>query len=164
MRLWDDQPEEEGVRYLSQKFVERLCADDHIGTELVVEIESVIFSYIDPTDMLNASSFGELRALRTEGIRAEGDRLRAEIVRLIREECTLRSIRGKLGEKKERMRTLTKEREGLLKQLPQASSPQEARIQQDLQTGRTELAALQQVIATEKQQLQKIRDIRSRCT
>ena len=68
--------------------------------------------------MLNASSFGELRALRTEGIRAEGDRLRAEIVRLIREECTLRSIRGKLGEKKERMRTLTKEREGLLKQLP----------------------------------------------
>jgi hypothetical protein len=116
VRLWDSQPQEEGVRYLSQKFVERLCADDHIGTELVAEIESVIFSYIDPTDTLNASSFGELRALRTEGIRDESDRLRVEIARLIREECALRSVRGKVGEKKERIKTLVKEREGLVKQ------------------------------------------------
>jgi hypothetical protein len=98
--LWEGQPEEESVRYLSQKFVERLCADDHIGKELIAEIESVIFSYIDETDTLNASSFQELRALRTEGIREEGNRLRADIVRLIREECALRIARFKLGEKK----------------------------------------------------------------
>jgi hypothetical protein len=162
VRLWEGQPEEESVRYLSQKFVERLCADDHIGTELVAEIESVIFSYIDPTDTLNASSFGELRALRTEGIRDEIDRVRTEIARLIREEFALRTVRGKLAEKKERIKTLTKESEGLAKQLPQAASPEEARVQQELQTRRTELTALQQVIAAEKQQLQKIRDIRSR--
>ena len=94
IRLGDEQSGESEVRYLSQKFVERLCADDHIGSELVREIEAVIFSYIDPTETLNASSFDELRALRTEGIRAEGDRLREEVIRLIREECALRDNAG----------------------------------------------------------------------
>ena len=64
-RLGDPQPDESRVRYLSQKFVERLCADDHIGTELVKEIEAVIFSYIDPTDTLNASSFDQANSIRT---------------------------------------------------------------------------------------------------
>ncbi len=40
-RLGDQQPDGAEVRYLSQKFVERLCADDHIGAELVHEIEAV---------------------------------------------------------------------------------------------------------------------------
>jgi AAA15 family ATPase/GTPase len=162
VQLWDDPPEGEGVRYLSQKFVERLCADDQIGTELVAEIESVIFSYIDPTDTLNASSFSELRAVRTEGIKDEGDRLRADIIRLIREECSLRDAAHKLAEKKERIKALTKERDGLAKQVPQAASPEEARIQKALQARRNELTALQQEVAADKQKLQKIKDIRSR--
>ena len=70
VRIGDDQPDVHDVRFLSQKFVERLCSDDHIGTELVSEIEAVVFSYLDPTDTLNASSFDELRALRTGGIRS----------------------------------------------------------------------------------------------
>ena len=68
VRHGDRQPDDNRVRYLSQKFVERLCADDHIGAELVKEIEAVIFSYIDPTDTLNASSFDDLRSIRTQGI------------------------------------------------------------------------------------------------
>lgn len=162
VQLWNGQPEGEGVRYLSQKFVERLCAEDQIGTELVAEIETVIFSYIDPTDTLNASSFSELRALRTEGIREEGDRLRADIIRLIREECALRDPQGKLAEKRERIKVLSKERDGLTKQMPPAASAEEARVQQELQTRRNELTALQQKVAADKQKLQKIRDIRSR--
>src|SRR5690606_38450738 len=102
VQIADGQPNEHCVRFLSQKFVERLCSDDHIGTELVSEIEAVVFSYLDPTDTLNASSFDELRALRTEGIRSEGQRLRDEVVRLIREECTLRENAAKLAEKKAR--------------------------------------------------------------
>ena len=65
-----DQTDDNATRYLSQKFVEQLCADDHLGDELVKEIENVIFSYIDPSDTLNASSFEELRALHTDGTRA----------------------------------------------------------------------------------------------
>jgi AAA domain len=79
--LWYRALEENGVRYLSQKFVERLCTEDRLGTELVREIEAVTFSYTDPTDTLNASNFEELRTLRTQSIREEGDRLRSDIHR-----------------------------------------------------------------------------------
>jgi hypothetical protein len=41
--LGQEQPDTSEVRYLSQRFVERLCADDQIGTELISEIEAVIF-------------------------------------------------------------------------------------------------------------------------
>jgi hypothetical protein len=92
------QTDDNEVRYLSQKFVERLCAEDRIGSELVREIESVIFSYIDPTDTLNASSFQELRAIRTQGISQQGEQLRSDIVRLIREECALLDSAAKLPE------------------------------------------------------------------
>jgi ABC-type Mn2+/Zn2+ transport system ATPase subunit len=160
--LWEAQPDVQEVRYLSQKFVERLCADDHIGSELVAEIETVIFSYLDPSDTLNASSFEELRALRTEGIKEESRRLRQDIVRLIREECALRLAASKLTEKKERIKALGKEREGLAKQIPKAATPEEARLQKELQTRRTELTKLQHASADGKQKLQKLRDIRSR--
>ena len=162
IRLGDDQSDDRKVRYLSQKFVERLCAEDHIGSELVQEIEAVIFSYIDPTDTLNASSFDELRALRTEGIRAEGDRLRENVMRLIREECTLRDNAGKLPEKKARIKALTEERAGLVKQMPQPVSEEEAKLQTDLQEKRQALAAAQQAAAANKQKLQKIADLRTR--
>jgi len=92
MTLRDDQTDDNAVRYLSQKFVEQLCADDHLGDEIVKEIGNVIFSYIDPSDALNASSFEELRALRTDGTRAQGERLQEDIRRLIREECNLFGI------------------------------------------------------------------------
>lgn len=164
IRLGDDQSDENEVRYLSQKFVERLCADDHIGSELVREIEAVIFSYIDPTDTLNASSFDELRALRTEGIRGEGDRLRDEVIRLIREECALRDNAAKQPDKRIRIKTLTDERAGLVKQLPQAASAEEAKVQADLQAKRQALATVQQAVAAEKQKLQKITDLRTRIT
>jgi hypothetical protein len=160
--IGSDQSDANQVRYLSQKFVERLCAEDNIGSELVREIESVIYSYIDPTDTLNASSFQELRAIRTEGIREEGHRLREDVTRLIREECDLRESAAKLPEKKARIKTLIEERDGLTKQLPKAASPEEARIQKDLQGKRGALIIAQQAAAVDKQRLQKISDIRTR--
>ena len=120
--LGSEQSEENQVRYLSQKFVERLCAEDHVATELVHEIESVIFSYLDPIDTLNASGFDELRAVCTEGVRAQGERLREEVIRLIREECDLVDNAAKLPEKRLRIKTLGEERAGLIKQLPKAAS------------------------------------------
>lgn len=160
--LGSDQPEDSAVRYLSQKFVERLCAEDSIGTELVHEIEAVIFSYLDPTDTLNASDFAELRAIRTEGIRDEGNRLRSEMMTLIREECVLRENRAKLKEKEARIKTLTEERDGLAKQLPTATTPEEVRTQKELQDKRDALHKVQQAVGADKQKLQKIDDIRNR--
>ena len=162
VRIGDEQSDDHDVRFLSQRFVERLCSDDYIGSELVSEIEAVVFSYLDPTDTLNASSFDELRALRTEGIRSEGQRLRDEVVRLIREECSLRDNAAKLQEKKARIRTLTEERGGLVKQMPKPVSKEEKKFHEKLQTRRQALAAAQSWAASNKQKLQKIKDIRTR--
>lgn len=161
-RIGDDQSDEHDVRFLSQKFVERLCSDDHIGAELVSEIEAVVFSYLDPTDTLNASSFEELRSLRTKSIRSEGNRLRDEVVRLIREECSLRDNAAKLQSKKARIKTLTNERSGLVKQMPRPASKEEAKLQAELQSIRQSLASAQQEAAADKQRLLRIRDIRTR--
>jgi ABC-type dipeptide/oligopeptide/nickel transport system ATPase component len=162
VKLWEDQSDLKEVRYLSQKFVEHLCSADNVGTELVREIESVIFSNIDPTETLNASSFEELRALRTLAIRTEGERIRQDIGTLIREECELRDQLHKIPDKKARIKTLRDESDGLTKQLPQAATAEEARIQTDLQQKRQELNAAQQEVAGNKQKLQKVSDIRSR--
>ena len=161
-RLGDEQAGEKKVRYVSQKFVERLCAGDHIGRELIDEIEAVIFACTDPTDTLNASDFSELRAIRTEGIRADAERLREDVIRLIREECSLKENAKKLGEKKARIKTLQEEEKGLVKQLPKAATPEEKKLLADLQAKRTALTAVQQAIAAERQKIQKVTDIRTR--
>jgi ABC-type lipoprotein export system ATPase subunit len=163
-QLGDKQTDKNAVRYLSQKFVEHLCAEDNIGLELVREIENVIFSYLDPTDTLNASSFDELRSICTEAIRAEGDRLRDDVMGLIREECALREGAATLPEKKKRIIALAEERAGLEKQVPKANSPEEAQLQKELQEKRRELAVAQQAAAVDKQKLQKIADIRAKVT
>lgn len=161
-RLGDDQTGEKKVRYLSQKFVERLCSDDHIGGELISEIEAVIFASTDPTETLNASDFGELRAIRTEGIRAEAERLREDVIRLIREECGLRDNAKKLEEKKARIKTLQDEEKGLAKQMPKPATPEEQKLLTELQAKRNALTAAQQAVAADRQKLQKVSDIRSR--
>lgn len=150
------------VRYLSQNYVERICAKDGISGELVSEIERVIFHYLDPTDTLNASDFNELRTIKTEGVREEGNRLRLEINSIIRDECSLRDLLKKLPEKRARVRTLIAEREGLAKQLPPPATPEEAKVLAELQQKREALANVQQSAALHKQKLQKISDIRSR--
>ena len=162
VQLRNEQSDDNDVRFLSQRFVERLCADDHIGGELVSEIEAVVFSYLDPTETLNASNFDELRTLRTEGIRVEADRLREEVIDLIREECVLRDNAAKLREKKARIKTLTEERTALEKQLPKPATEEEARLQAELQARRNSLTLAQQAAAADKQKLQKINLIRSK--
>ena len=160
--LWDEHSGQRKVRYLSQKFVERLCAEDELGVGLIQEIEAVIFFHLDPSDTMNASSFNDLRAIRTEGIREEGQRLRSDIDRLICEEFALRGNASKLDEKRNRIKTLTTERDGLQKQTPAAASPEEAKIEKKLQDKRYALNKRQQETAQNKQMLQRISDIRNR--
>ena len=161
-RLGDKQSGDNAVRYLSQKFVERLCADDNKGTELTRAIEAVVFSHIDSTETLNASSFDELRSLRTRSTREQRDWIREDINRLIEEGYTLWSNSLKLGKKRGRIKALTKERDGLLKQLPPPATKEEADRQEDLKRKREALARIQRTIAVKKQRLQTIRDVRSK--
>jgi energy-coupling factor transporter ATP-binding protein EcfA2 len=150
------------VRYLSQNFVERLCSDDNIGSELVREIEAVVFSYLDEADKLNASDFAELRAIKTEGIRSEGARLLEEVGRLIREECTLRDNIAKLKEKQARINALQEERKGLSKQMPAPISEAEKKLQEQLKGVREAIARANTLSGIDKTKLQRITDIRGR--
>src|SRR5260370_7041984 len=138
------------------------CSGDSIGDELVQEIESVVFSYLEPADTLNASDFAELRSIRTEGIRSEGERLRGELARLIREECALRDNIAKMSAKQARIKALQDERAGLTKQLPSAASKEEEKLQQDLKAARDALARVNASLGADKAKLQKIGDIRVR--
>lgn len=160
--LSEEQSDERKVRYLSQKFVERLCAEDRMGGELVREIEGVIFACTDPTETMNASDFAELRAIRTDSIRADAQRLREDLVRLIREESNLRENAKKLPEKKARIKTLQDEEAGLVKQMPKPATEAEKKLQTELQDRRNQLTAVQQNIAADRTQLQKLTDIRTR--
>jgi len=162
VRLGDVQGDQGEVRYLSQKFVERLCSEDHIGGELVREIEDVVFTHIDPTETMNASTFRDLRAERTKNVRSEAQRLSAEVRSLIHEECVLRENASKVPEKLKRIATLNEEKTGLIKQTPKPATAEEAKVQADLQKYRAALAAVQQRIASEKQRLQRIADIRGK--
>lgn len=150
------------VRYLSQRFVEQLCAEDKLGTSLVKEIESVIFSYLDPPDTMGASNFGELRTIETRGIEEEGQRLRNEIDHLIREKFALHNNELKLEEKEKRISVLTTERVGLEKQIPDTVLPEDTEIVKELQEKHKSLNKRQQESAQDRQTLQKIGDIKRR--
>ena len=65
-----------GVKYLSQRFVERLCSGDTLSEELHREVESVIFEYLEPEDRMDAENFSQLRAIRTAGVSQERTILR----------------------------------------------------------------------------------------
>ena len=71
-------PEQARVKYLSQHFVERLCSLDHSGSELVKEIERVIFAHTSIEERLGAASFEQLREKRTGVLRAERSRIQSQ--------------------------------------------------------------------------------------
>lgn len=64
-RLDDSRP---SVRYLSQQFVDRLCASHGITDELISEIENVVFNSIPQEQRLGESDFRSLRAQAVEQV------------------------------------------------------------------------------------------------
>jgi ABC-type lipoprotein export system ATPase subunit len=61
----------EGVRYLSQQFVEQLCSSAGLAVELRSEIERVIFEATDPLERLDTDAFEELAQIHLSPIRRE---------------------------------------------------------------------------------------------
>jgi ABC-type lipoprotein export system ATPase subunit len=61
----------EGVRYLSQQFVEQLCSAAGLAVELRREIERVIFEATDKTERLDADSFEQLADIYLNPIRRQ---------------------------------------------------------------------------------------------
>ena len=150
------------VRYLSQRFVERLCADHQADGDLVKEIEAVIFAHLAPTETLNASSFADLREKRTTTIRQEQRRLVGELQRLHREIHELYKRSLSVPERRARMETLRKERRSIHEQMPQPGTEEEQRIATELQTMRDALAVAIARQAGHKETLLRIDGIREK--
>jgi ABC-type lipoprotein export system ATPase subunit len=157
-----DQKAEKLVRYLSQSFVERLCSEDYAGTDLAKEIEGVIFGHLNPTDTLNASSFAQLRELRTRDTSGERIALAAKIKSQIAEDEQLRQLMKTIPLKKIRIEELGKEKDALEKQLPQAQNEAEAQAQKDVTALRQQLLKLQTAVGNDKQTLMKIEQLENR--
>jgi hypothetical protein len=149
------------VRYLSQRFVERLCAEDHVGAALVQEVESVIFAALDPTETLNASNFAELRSLHTESLRSERERLGGRLQQLIRELNHIREHHRKAPTLKARIAELAAEESGLKVQIPTIDDPVQKLLHEQIAVVRLKIADLQSKTAGEKQQLVRIDGLRA---
>lgn len=152
------------VRYLSQDFVEELCSQDITGKRLLEEIEEVIFSYIDEPDRLGASSFAELRRLKTErltsrrvNIHAKLSQLNAEIVEL-ENEVASKAQKIKLIEKH------TQDIAAIDKQLPALQSTVDKKIAGDLAKEKEKLKQANSQSAASNRKLNQITSIRGRIT
>jgi len=144
------------VRYLSQKFVERLCADHASSGELTREIESVVFSYLAPTETLNTSNFADLREKRTSGVITEQRRIQEELHRLHREISSLYAHQLSLPDRKAKVEEIKKERDGILAQLPAATTDIETEIAEKLESERAKLALLIDSVSKEKENVLRL--------
>jgi predicted ester cyclase len=70
------------VRYLSQQFVEKLCAADGISDELIQEVERVVFNTWPVDERLGTTSFNDLLDARLESARARQETEISAIVEL----------------------------------------------------------------------------------
>lgn len=136
------------TKYLSQQFVEDLCANNLVGEKLRTEIEGVIFQHLASDLQLGASGFSALRAKRTNVVREERQSLWEGIQASIADYVDLLSKIAELPSKEERVRQLREEREGLLAQIPKIDSEEQNANATALASARDQHAALSSEIAS----------------
>lgn len=105
----------ERVKYLPQKYVEEICDPFGMTDEFQREINGVIFSYVEPTDRLGASSLDELVDIHSSVInkdllakRGEISELNSKIIKLEAklDPDYLSKLNGLLDQKKQDLKNL----------------------------------------------------------
>lgn len=122
----------ERVRYLSQRFVERLCSGPGLATELRHEIERVIFESIEQSKRLQTSSFEELVTLLDEPIRQRRTDLRQEIGivtnAIVREDKLIAGLKELKEERIKQGKNLDNIRKDLANLIPKDAAAHAARL------------------------------------
>jgi AAA domain, putative AbiEii toxin, Type IV TA system len=95
----DTEPIERGVRYLSQQFVERLCSADGVSSDLLAEIERVVFNAWPSDQRLGTTSFAELLKLRLAPAK-QAERAQVEAIRDLGEEIADQHVLSNSKERK----------------------------------------------------------------
>jgi hypothetical protein len=115
---------EEKVKYLPQKFVEKVCAPEN-HEDLVREIERVIFQRISRSDRLGASTFDDLRGTKTKAIQVKKQHLSNELQALNKDIYEAFIKVGSKSEKAKQLKELQKELQELLKHRPEVPAQTE---------------------------------------
>lgn len=89
------------ARYISQHFVEQLCAEDGPSPRLRREIEKVIFRSLPTTDRLGAASFQDLEQTALQPLRHRRSQYREEIRQLSRKIWEDRELANRLPDLEE---------------------------------------------------------------
>lgn len=135
------------TKYLSQQFVEDLCANNMVGEKLRAEIEGVIFQHLAQDAQLGTSSFTDLRSKRTDIIREDRKAHLEAINAALTSYVELGERISSLADKQQRIERLIEERTGLLAQIPVLDSAEEQANAKALSEARDKLAALEKEIA-----------------
>jgi hypothetical protein len=141
-QLGDDSPSEmePEVRYLSQQFVDRLCAAEAMTGELLTEIEAVVFQSVPDEDRLGAATFSDLRGIKLEEI----EEARMEILGRI--ESLTDQIATEDG-KKAKLPALDKKLKDLATRAGKAKKDLQALLPKDKKKETAELTTLQDLHA-----------------
>ncbi|HEY4478830.1 MAG TPA: hypothetical protein VI981_00515 [Candidatus Paceibacterota bacterium] len=111
--------EVEKIKYLPQKYVETICNEDGVSSQFQKEIDKVIFSYIPEENRLNTTSLSDLISVKTSTIDGKVVQIKSDlhsanesIVKLEgkRRPQYLESLKNKLEDKKQELKSLVKPR------------------------------------------------------
>lgn len=132
--------DEEEVKYLPQKFVDRLCAPEN-NEELEQEIERVIYQRHQKSSQSDASNFQELRRSATQALQTKRTHL-AQTIRSLNQSIATRT--AQIDELKQKEAELTKrkvELDTVVKSAPTIPEANRADIDRlsELQTKRTKI-------------------------
>jgi len=148
---------DQSVCYLSQQFVERLCSEDLRSTELLHQVERVIFEHIPEIERLGQSTFEDLRTLLTKST-ADGRReAQQQIVRLNRVISEHKTEIDQLPNLQQQLSSFQAEREGLIAQTPVLANGLEEEQGKALQDLEKQLQKLQLGVTALKQRHVRIR-------
>ncbi|MBN1445456.1 MAG: hypothetical protein JW957_05060 [Candidatus Omnitrophica bacterium] len=112
--------EVEKVKYLPQKFVERICDETGVSTLFQREIEKVIFAYVPDESRLGALTLSELIKIKTQSVEEKITCLHSELNAINRKMVMmekkkrkdyLAGLTNKLDEKRRELNALTEPKE-----------------------------------------------------
>jgi len=151
---------EEKVKYIPQKFVERLCAPENTE-HLEQEIERVIFQRIKRTERLDASTFHELRDAETQTVGIKRQRA-GEIIRSLNQNIADAQARlASRGAKEVELLRLKTELEQLQKTAPQLPAQNQADLN-ELEKWNTKSKELEQQIVAVNEKINALDKIKAR--
>lgn len=152
--------EEPHARYLSQQFVERLCAADQFDDALVEEIERVVFEAIPEEDRLFCASFDELRRERLADPTAQRETDRAAIRERTRQIATEHALQKDLPKRRAEATEAERKRkslEGEIAKIPVPAGDEKAKALQQVASRHQQLA---QAVQEAERRAKRIADLR----